>query len=168
MDAQRFDSLTRVLTASRTRRSALRALAGVALAVAAGPASPAAARCLRKGAVCSTSDECCGSGGCAGNACCPPKQTYATSCPLANQCEPGICCAAPEDVPSFCCPKKKVCGSDCCEEFQRCVGGTCRCTADAACAVNETCVNGRCCTDPDNILSCKSGGGGFMRIRRAQ
>lgn len=44
MDSQRFDDLARSLTAARSRRGALRLLAGAALAAVAGRAEPAGAR----------------------------------------------------------------------------------------------------------------------------
>jgi hypothetical protein len=64
MASNRFDALTKSMGAQQTRRGAFKVLAGgaaaVALAAVGGREAVAQDRCLRKGAICSRGDDCCG------------------------------------------------------------------------------------------------------------
>jgi len=63
VSTNRFDALTKSMGAQRTRRGAFKVLAGgaAAAAIAALPHEEAEAqRCLRQGALCSNTSDCCG------------------------------------------------------------------------------------------------------------
>jgi hypothetical protein len=62
MSTNRFDALTKSMGAERTRRGAFKVLAGgaAAAALAALPHQEAEAACLRQGALCSNTSDCCG------------------------------------------------------------------------------------------------------------
>ena len=62
MATNQFDSLVKSIGAQRTRRGAFKVLAGgaAAAALAAIPHQEAAAQCLRQGALCSNTSDCCG------------------------------------------------------------------------------------------------------------
>ena len=102
MDSQKFDAWTRVLAGGLPRRGAIKALAGVAVAVATTRAIVHEAEaCLEDGQFCTTNDECCGV--CISFNC--------TECSSAGHvCEgPHDCCGGKLDcVDGHCQKKKKV------------------------------------------------------------
>jgi hypothetical protein len=191
MDTERFDSWTRALGGSRTRR----AVVGVIVAEAAGvvsSASPSQAkkrkrkkRCQRAGRGCGSSKRCCRGLSCTGSACCPKNQVFvncADSC--LCQADPSFCCAevadppgncpaGPENNPAFCCPAENVCGDICCAPFKEsCVSGLCQCKPENVCG--SLCCDPRFCMCNTELgicedapgQTCPSGTGGFTRVRR--
>jgi hypothetical protein len=104
MDGKLFDELTLSLGAEKTRRGALRLLAGGALGAVLTRLGleEAAARCVRLGGRCERSRECC-AGGCQGRRCrcgtgtkacngrCIPAGQCCNGCPAGQDCQNGAC-----------------------------------------------------------------------------
>jgi hypothetical protein len=118
MDGSRFDHLARSLAATRSRRSALGALAGAALA-SLGLAAASARTCRLVGNTCAANGDCC-----SGN-CVTEGRTR------------KICrCSSPADCPA---------GDQC--HTATCTGGQCglQVTADATCDDGDPCTTGDVC-----------------------
>lgn len=157
MDGRRFDGLARSCSRFRSRREALAALAGIAVARPLPPAVGAQA-CLPDGDPCRHPTECC-AGGCKkkkgkkkGTCACPGKRqcSDALCCPdQAACCNPGaesaLCCAAPGTcAPLFdpsnptdrlCCPPERT------VQFS----GAQKCCPEGEVAIDGQSSSGPCC-----------------------
>jgi hypothetical protein len=151
MDARHFDALTRRFTRTRSRRGALRLLAGTAVTTALGRhtvVETSAKRlcadcetgcCTGKGGTCEpgTVVEACGAGG----------KKCSVCDAFAEVCQGGGCCV----------PGRGACGKGqrCCEDV-RCTDGACCSSAGKPCQTADnccdpfahTCEGGKCCV-PD-------------------
>ena len=147
MDGTRFDAWTRSLAGGRSRRGALRLLAGGGLgallprlAPAGAAAQEAQAVCGLVGEPCAVNGECCHGNRCNGRRC--VCQRGKTDC--------GGRCRDLNTNENHC----GECGNRC-EAGQSCCGGRCR-----ACPCGSVRINGRChavCQDGRN--ACRLGGG---------
>jgi len=103
MDAQRFDSLTRVIGVTATRRAALKTLTGGTVAAMIGlrAGDAGAATCRRRQSVCTKGRQCCG------------HKRGKTACKrlAEDNCVPGKRCCG---LGGAKCPNG---GCDCCEGF---------------------------------------------------
>jgi hypothetical protein len=162
MDADVFDAWTHDLIGRRSRRAVVLLFASSAAALLG--LNPARAghrkkRCQKPGIGCDASRRCCSGLACTAGTCCPAERSF-VSCPAACLCpsDRSYCCAyeadrpaacaGPADAPEFCCPADFVCGDVCCNPDQ------------------DRCIDGECVCILANPLDCKSGGGGFSRVRR--
>ena len=138
MDGEGFDCITRAMTKSSSRRSAMRLLGGGALAAALAGfgAREAAAGCKLVGEKCASRDDCCSNSRCKNKTCtcqegftncsgrCRDLNNSRTSCGICNRrcqsnevCQSGDCCR-----PSFTlCTDVCQAGSDC----SACCSGFC-------------------------------------------
>ena len=181
MDGPAFDELARAVAGTRTRRSALRALAGAALAGALA-ADGAAARCFKAGNRCRHDWQCC-SGKCREGECarcrngrtacggaCVDTGTSLAHCggcdrPCDGACVGGKCVACDEDgdcpAPtggSATCRPDGLCERTCDNAAFHVCGdapGACQaCCEDGHCADGQACMAGECACTAD---SCSSG-----------
>ena len=152
MDSDRFDSLTRQMAGSQSRRTLLRTLAGGLTAAVVGlarPGSAEAAKCGKEGQPCG----CCQRGlSCTGGACCPTDRVCGSACcPAGHTCQNGSCVRAGSGVGSpGGCPAGQA----------ACAGGCADITSDIA----NCGACGRACprsTDPCGIAICTNGVCGF-------
>jgi hypothetical protein len=167
MDAERFANLCRTVAgASRTRREGMRALVGLAVALAGGAGfasrDAAAGGCRRVGARCDRSADCCNGASCRGNTCrcragfvedgsrcrqATPPRFCGVGCWRGQICCDGVCVDATRNT-DHC----GACGRQC--GFREwCDGGACACedhTGRCQRVVNpgtpeETRLPGVCC-----------------------
>jgi len=139
MDGQRFDDLTKVLGAQRTRRGLIGALAGAAIGALGLSKAVDAHDCRSVGNICAANHDCC-SGACVsvGRSRKICQCTSAAGCPGADQCHVAVCALG-------------ACG------LQITHGG---CSNGNLCTINATCQNdGSCagipvtCTVPNECFS---------------
>jgi hypothetical protein len=100
MDAERFDGIVRALAAHRTRRQALKGLAGAAGVLAMGGRGASAQDCKADGKECKKSSQCCSDncvgaagdrrGTCQASEACPLDST---GCCATGRCRDGACVA---------------------------------------------------------------------------
>lgn len=146
MDAQRFDSLARMLATGKTRRSFVKSLAGGLLAAVAGGigvGAVEAARCREPGNSCEKDAHCC-SGSCAKGkngrkTCVCPEGTK----PCKGDCIPAKACCTRDDCPASpdACHRAACTGGACGLEVtpgRRCDDGD-RCTTGDVCQADGTC-----------------------------
>jgi len=154
MDADRFDEMTRRLTAAGTRRRLLRDLAGAVLggvlgqvgwavpaAAAPGGAGPAA-----QGGRCARLNQRCGPGNGKDG-----KDRDARCC-RGLACKGGRCRCKNGGKPcgKRCAPKGGCCNDAGCSPQQRCQAGRCVCRAAGAAPCGPLCLPaGTCCSDAD-------------------
>ena len=136
MDANRFDSLARIVGHSRSRRQVLRSLAGSAAGVLLlGGREASADACKADGKACKKDSQCC-SRTCAGG-----SGTGSTA-HSDGVCQPATRCAAP----------KTLCGTNCVDlstDPANC--GAC----GNPCLISGACQNGACCrTGTCGSLTC--------------
>lgn len=188
MDGDRFDRLTRLFAGQRTRRSALKALAGTLAAGVTGVAADEAdaARCRKAGEICRKGPDCC-SGTCGA----PDKYgrrrcqcRTATDCPTPNNhCNSAVCLAGVCGTTSACTGNQICYGSACCTPDQpatTCAGkcgsvknncgqtvdcGPCcvydeDCASDPGSCVYNVCAGGACTPKPLQAgVVCSQNGG---------
>ncbi len=187
MDDQHFDSLARSLASGRSRRTAVRLLAGGALGalLTALGLEEAGAACVRVGRRCETGRQCCTKRCVRGRCACPRGTTRCgrRCCPAGQTCQNGACVAAcaGEDptvtcAANGCGPKTNSCNQtvDCgtCQGDLTCQNGFCACPNGlTACSTNcvDTNTNRNHCGGCDQACSstqvcelgvCKADGGG--------
>ena len=152
MDGARFDDFTRALGAARSRRTALRALAGGLAAAVTGLSRPGggeAAKCGKEGEACG----CCQSGlSCTGGTCCPDDRVCnGACCPAGTACQDGACVRAGEGK-----------GSP-----GGCPAGQARCNGTCVAIMSDLANCGACglacpaATDPCQVAVCANGVCGF-------
>jgi hypothetical protein len=167
MDADRFDAWTVALTmGAGPRRTALRLLAGVGLAVplVRFGLKDAAAQCVRPGGSCNTAADCCVGLVCPFRTCCRPE---GAKCRRGDQCcsrwcrkrrgrKTGKCACLAVGKPCSPAAPLRCCSGSCgangrcglCPPGQRDCNGTCRqCCADGDCTGGKVCRARSCvCT----------------------
>lgn len=161
MDANRFDSIARVVTAAGSRRGALAALLGGTLVPLLGPLDAASKKrkgkkgkkkkkkgqgqCAAPTQGCSSTSECCGELVCGSDdACCAP---IPTPCASHEECCLGLCQTDGEGRPRCCVPDGSPCGAldRLCCSLNCLPNGTC-----AATDPGPTCLGpGGVCEDTD-------------------
>ena len=163
MDVGRFDELTRMLAASGSRRSSLRALAGAALAGGLSRLGrrEAVAACKKARKRCKKNKDCCskkcrrkkknGKKKCRGNGPGPTCLENGAMCASSNTCCSGFCGDNPVPWASTCCvPNDETCviGSDCCQNAASpaaCESGRCCVGEGGTCATPNGFQNAECC-----------------------
>jgi hypothetical protein len=154
MDGQRFDALTRVMAAGTTRRSALRAIAGLATGIVSrrGARAKAQATCPLPGEACSGSNLCCEGTVCLNGTCCSFDGDSCNGVP--SNCCSGICDVGGSGLcVQACIQEGHHCGNpgDFCCEGLICNETSCV-SPDTCLALGEECFQDRDCCDP-NICS---------------
>ena len=167
MDGQRFDELTRAVTAGGTsRRGVLKALVAAAFGgFLATRGREASAQCEPLGSECATGTECC-TGTCAGGKCCPAGETNCNGACVnlktdENNCnECGRVCSGGRSCCNGFCVNTQISETNCgecgkrCAAGQTCCGGKCvdtetdtnNCgTCAEVCGPNQNCQGGDCC-----------------------
>ena len=134
MEGQRFDDLTRRLTATLNRRRVMASLLGVAGAAALGSGAEARVRCRAWDASCTRSSQCC-TAYCETSRQAPRRQRNRCGCgPLA------LCGNTCFDLQT----DEKHCGAcdTACEPGFTCTNGVCKCGEETTC--NGACCDGVC------------------------
>jgi hypothetical protein len=155
MDATGFDSLTRALAGSPSRRGIVRALTGLGLGglwIFAEPSDSSAKSCKKK--KCSICKQC-------KSGKCKPKPT-GTSCGTCRHCEQGVCinetgpkCGVCRHCENGACVKET--GTSC-SGGGTCQNGSCRIPCGSgSCALGQFCVNPNTVTCATNQGTCKQG-----------
>ena len=141
MDPVRFDTLSRSLRRTPSRRTALRtSLGGIALAALGWASAAPASRAKKK------------------------RKKKGPACPACPAPPAGVCCAEGQAVCGGACVELNTNSRHCgtcgkrCQLNAICVGGTCTC-------VNGTCgsPNQSCCPPGSGTCSCTLPGNGFTR-----
>jgi hypothetical protein len=153
LDESRFDELTKAMSATTSRRQALKLLvttsAGgmLALVGAGGAKAILPGRCRRNGTVCRQHLECC-------SEFCDPLTLECACSPGAQLCTPTDTCVPacsgtqvfnPETCRCECPDGFTACGSTCCAPSQTCTSGVC-CQNPTVCSSPTDCCPGFFCT----------------------
>jgi hypothetical protein len=149
VDDSRFDALTKSLSAERSRRGVLGALAGAALASFGFGKAASAHACRSIGNSCAANGDCC-----SGNCVSEGRTRKICHCSSPGDCPAGDQCHAPTCVGGACglqvrinadCNDGDACTTgDVCQENGTCAGAPVVCTAPNECYTPGTCQNGTC------------------------
>jgi hypothetical protein len=149
VDAERIDSLARSLAGPRTRRSAIKTIAGTLLGfgVVATTARTAFAQ-AGEGEACTEDADCAGDAICCAEACrsiecCIDEPDPNARCPEGTSCFEGVCdplgtngCSTDAG-----CPEGQICCEGACHEIECCIADA---DPNARCPEGTTCFEGVC------------------------
>lgn len=165
MDGPRFDRLTKLFTASRSRRTLPPLLAALGLAVGARPAVPIKAKRKKRKKKCKSGTTKCG------NACVNLQNNPAhcggcnRPCAAGTSCVNGSCqgtggCQSPNTLCGSSCVDTRTDRNNCgtcgntCTSGQNCVNSSCVSACNPPCAAGRDCYQGTCtCSSPSQCAN---------------